>query len=220
MATPVALNPNDAPSWWDFITKFDATFASFNENYSALQQLGPYIQNNHPELLSQYNSMMQQGATNDATLQKLKATRDYVYSWLQWLETGAGNIASFVSSTAQSTYSWALQQMGLGGIEEGLGFIPVAMAVIGTAAGIAALVVIAKWITDAYTFAQRLNALQAQEAQGLTPAQASQIVNQTLGAPSSGGFLGIPWVLIAWAAIAVVIGPPVIKAITDARVRT
>ncbi len=95
--------------------------------------------------------------------------------------------------------------------------MPVAWVAVGVGTALAALVVIAKWITDAYTFAQRLNALQAQEAQGLTPQQASQIVNQTLGAPGSGNFLGIPWSLIAWAAIAVVIGPPVIKAITEAR---
>jgi len=217
MATPVALNPNDAPSWWDFVTKFDATSASFNENYDALKQLGPYIQTSHPELLPQYNSLMQSGASNETSLNKLKATRDYVYSWLQWLQTGAGNIASFISSNAQAAYTWTLQQLGLGEVEQGLGVIPVAMVIVGVATAVAALVVIAKWITDAYTFAQRLNALQAQEAQGLTPTQASQIVNQTLGAPSSGSFLGIPWTLIAWAAIAIIVGPPVIKAITDVR---
>ncbi|MDE2020664.1 MAG: hypothetical protein KGJ13_10045 [Patescibacteria group bacterium] len=98
--------------------------------------------------------------------------------------------------------------------------MPVAYVVVGAATAIAALVVIAKWITDAYTFAQRLNALQAQEAAGLTPQQASQVVNQTLGAPGANNNLfGIPFTLIAWAAIAIVLGPPVIKAITDQRGR-
>lgn len=109
----VALNATDAPSWWDFITKFDATYASFTENYDALKQLGPYIQSKHPELLSQYNSMMQQGAANEAKLKQLKATRDYVYSWLTWLENGGTDITTFLSSAAQNAYSWALSQLGL-----------------------------------------------------------------------------------------------------------
>lgn len=97
--------------------------------------------------------------------------------------------------------------------------MPVAYVVIGAATGIAALVLIAKWITDAYSFAQRLNALQAQEAQGLTPQQAATVVNSALGPPSSNNFLGIPFQLLIWGAIAVVLGPPVIKAITDQRGR-
>ena len=110
---PVALNATDAPSWWDFITKFDATYASFNENYDALKQLGTYIQTKHPELLAQYNQMMQDGASNAAKLAQLKATRDYVYSWLTWLENGGTDITTFLSSTAQSAYNWALKQLGL-----------------------------------------------------------------------------------------------------------
>jgi hypothetical protein len=209
----VALNPADAPSWYDFITKFDATYASFYDNYNALMYLGPYIQNSHPELLSQYNAMLQAGAVNADQLEGLKATRDYVYSWLQWLETGAGDAAGFVGSAAQSAYDWAKRQLGLGE----MGIIPVAVAVIGVSAAIAALVLIASWITDAYVFAQRLNALQAQEAKGLTPQQAADVVNQALGPPSAAtsNFLGIPWALLIWGGIALVFGPPILRAITS-----
>lgn len=209
-----ALNPAEAPSWWDFVTKFDATYKSFNDNFSALLSLKNYIYSKHPELISTYNRMVADGQANVKKLTELKATRDYVLSWLQWLDTGAGNVAAFVQSSAQSAYDFALRELGLGEYE-GLGFVPLAVAIAGAAAGIAALVVIAKWITDAYTFAQRLNALQSQEAKGLTPQEASQVVNAALGQPPTNDFLGIPWSLLVWGAIAVFLGPPVIKAITD-----
>lgn len=211
------LNPADAPSWLDFVTKFDATYGNFYDNYNALMSLGPWIQNNHPELLSQYTTMLQNGSQNAYTLEQLKATRDYVYSWLQWLNSGANDISSFLSSGAQSAYSAITSALGLSEYESGLGFVPVAVAVVSVSAGIAALVVIAKWITDAYIFAQRLNALQAQEAQGKTPAEAAAIVNSVFGAPASNEFLGIPFTLIIWGAIAIFLGPPIIKALTGPR---
>lgn len=211
----VALNPADAPSWYDFVTQFDATYSSFYDNYNAIMTLGPYIQNNHPELLPQYNAMLQAGSVNANQLEQLKATRDYVYSWLQWVQTGAADATGFVTGAAQSAYDWAKKQLGLGE----MGFVPVAVAVIGASAAIAALVVIARWITDAYVFAQRLNALQDAEAKGMTPTQAAAFVNQTLGPPPSNtsDFLGIPWSLLIWGALALTFGPPLLRAITGKR---
>lgn len=211
------LNPADAPAWYDFITQFDTTYANFYENYNALMTLGPWIQTSHPELLAQYNAMLQKGAENAYTLEQLKATRDYVYSWLQWLNSGASDISSFVTSGAQSAYDFIKGQLGLSEYESGLGVLPVAVAIVSISAAIAALVVIARWITDAYVFAQRLNALQAQEAQGKTPEQAAAIVNSVLGPPSSNDFLGIPFSLIIWGAIAIFLGPPIIKMLTGER---
>ncbi|MDE2019673.1 MAG: hypothetical protein KGJ13_05010 [Patescibacteria group bacterium] len=214
---PYTLQPSEAPSWWDFITKFDRTSDSFNENYAALQQLGGYIASNHPELMDQWRSMVAEGAANQKKLSDLRATRDYVYSWLQWLQSGASNIGDFLLSGAQSAYDFAKRELGLGEYEEGLGVVPVAVVVIGSAAAIAALVVIAKWITDAYTFAQRLNALQSQEAKGYTPKQAADIVNAALGPPQSHDFLGIPWSLLIWGAIAIVLGPPLLAKIAGGK---
>lgn len=210
----VTLAPADAPAWYDFVTKFDATWNSFHDNYDALMQLGPYIQNSHPELLPQYEAMLQAGAVNADQLNGLKATRDYVYSWLQWLQTGASDVSSFVSSAAQTAYDYVKAQLGLGE----MGFVPVALAVIGVSAAIAALVVIAKWITDAYTFAQRLNALQAEEAKGATPAQAAATVNAVLGDPNApSNFLGIPWSLLIWGALALTFGPTILRMFTGDR---
>jgi hypothetical protein len=210
------LNPADAPSWWDFVTRFDATYQSFQDNYNALMTLGPYIQINHPELLPQYMTMLQSGSVNADKLNQLKATRDYVYSWLQWLQSGATDVSSFISSGAQAAYDYVKAQFGLQGYE-GLGVVPVAIVLFSAAAGIAALVAVAAWITNAYVFAQRLNALQAAEAQGMTPQAAAAYVDQTLGPVSSPGLFGIPWTLLIWGALAIAFGPPILKALTGER---
>src|ERR1700682_518310 len=135
----VPLNPADAPSWFDFVTKFDATYASFYDNYNALMSLGPWIQTAHPELLPQYNSMLQAGAVNADQLNSLKATRDYVSSWLAWVQTGAQDMTGFVTSAAQGAYNAVTSALGLGASDRSavgsglgqLGLIPVAYAVLG-----------------------------------------------------------------------------------------
>lgn len=216
----VILTPIDAPSWWDFITKFDATYQSFQDNYNALMYLGPYIQTQHPELLVQYEDMLQQGAVNADKLNQLKATRDYVYSWLTWLQQGGADVSSFIASGAQSTYDWITKQLGLSEARQtGLGIAPL-IVLVSAAAGIAALVAVAAWITDAYVFAQRLNALQDLESKGYSPEQAAQTVNAALGPPPSqagGGFLGIPFGLLVWGAVAIFLGPPLLRLVTGDR---
>ena len=226
------LNPNDSQAWYSWVTDFDNTYAQFQTNYNALVSLGDYVSTSHPELLPQYNDLVSRGNDNANTLAQLKATRDYVWSWLQWLNTGLQSGIDFVSSSAQSAYDAAKQALGLGAIPRvvlrrglhGLGVAP--LVVIGVAAAAAALVIIGYWIKDAYAFAQRLNALQAQEAQliaaGMDPvsaaARAQEIVDNTLGpAPGTAAsindnLLGIPWTWIITGAVLVFLGPPLIEA--------
>lgn len=197
------LNPSDAGSWLDFVTKFDNASATFTANYNGLMALGPYIQTKHPELLPQYEAMLQRGSEHAYTLQQLKYTRDTAAAWIAWLQQGA-----------QNTFDWFKSTVGLQGVEQnGFGYVPVIVAIVGIAAASAALLVIASWIKDAYVFAQRTNALQDMERKypGATPAQVSAAVNATLGAPGSNEFLGIPWTLLIWGAVAVFLGPPLLK---------
>jgi hypothetical protein len=194
----------DAPSVIDFLTKFNATYKLFYDNYNALMALGSYIQTKHPELLPEYMALLQRGADHAYTLEQLKATRDSATAWLQWVQQGA-----------VGTFNWLRSQVGLG--DGGLGFVPVIIGVVGIAAATTALVAMSYWITDAYKAAQRLNALQAQEAKGLTPEQAARVVNSVLGPPGSGEFLGIPWTLLLWGGMAIFLGPPLIRMLTHSK---
>lgn len=223
----VDLNPADAQSWWSWVSNFDNTYAQFNANYNGLIAQAPYVKQSHPELLPQYTDLVNRGAAHAKTLADLKATRDYVSSWLTWLQSGIQSGVNFVESNAQAAYDAAKAALGLGDIGlRGLGIAPV--VVIGVAAAAAALVIIGYWIKDAFAFAQRLNALKAQEdrlqAAGIPADQAARqaqaIVDKTLGpAPGTAGaidnnLLGIPWTWLIFGAVAIFLGPPLIEAMS------
>lgn len=228
------LDPSQSQGWLDWVTNFDSTYQQFNDNFNGLVAQQDYVLNVHPELLTTYNDLVAQGQAHAQTLSQLKATRDYVWSWLQWLNSGVQSGIDFVTTTAQSAYDAAKAALGLGAMPRvvlrkglhGLGVAP--LVVIGLAAAVAALVVIGYWIKNAYQFAQRLNALQAQEAALAGPggqitadiaAKAQAIVDGTLGpAPGSSAsindnILGIPWTWLITGAVVVFLGPPLIDAL-------
>lgn len=222
------LQEADAGSWWDWITNYDATLAQFNQQYNVLMNQRSYVQNQHPELIGQYNDLINRAQSNLQKLNELKATRDYVYSWLDWLGSGVQSGVNFLTSSATNTYNYVMSSLGLQGLA-GLGIAPV--VAIGVAAAAAALVVIGYWIKDAYAFNQRLSALQQQEAaliaSGVPAAQAATqaqaIVDNTLGpAPGSAAsinsnLLGIPWTWLITGAVVVFLGPPLIEAMSGKR---
>jgi len=228
------LNPDDAGGWYSWITDFDATYAGFQDNWNGLLAQQAYVMTAHPELVPTYNDLVARGQKHAAKLQELKATRDYVASWLDWLVNGVQSGIDFVSSAAQSAYDTAKSWLGLGAIPRvilrpglaGLGIAP--LVVIGLAAAVAALVVIGYWIKDAYNFAQRLNALQQQEQAlagpggQITPEiakQAQAIVDGTLGpAPGTAGsinnnLLGIPWTWLIGGAVIIFVAPPLLESL-------
>jgi hypothetical protein len=198
----VTLNPAEAPSWYQFVTNFDAAYAQFYDNYNALMAIGPWIQQQHPELLTQYMTLLQDGSNVAYQLEGLKATRNYVYSWLNYLSSGVES----VMQGAQSAYDYARKSLGLGAV-------PVAVVVIGLAAATAVIVAAENWLGRANEFAQVTNFIRDQEAKGVTPDQASKLAQSVFGSPPSNEFLGIPWTLLVWGAIAIFLGPPILKAI-------
>jgi hypothetical protein len=204
--TDTALSPADAPSWTQFVTNFDQAYSDFYTNYNGLMAQGPYIQSTHPELLDYYNSLLQQGSDAAYKLEQLKATRDYVSSWLTYLQNGVDS----AMATAQAAYDNAKSALGLSGLGD-LGIAPV-IVVVGLAAATVTLVEVSNLIGQYYAAAQRFNQLQALEATGVSPAQAAAQVNAVSGPPPTNDFLGVPWSLLIWGAIAIFLGPPLIDA--------
>ncbi len=177
------LNPADAPSWFDFVTNFDATKKAFDDNYTALLQVGPQI-DRYPGLRAQWEKLVSEGTDHYNTLQKLQTTRDYAASWLNWLQSGAKGIFSFLGFE------------GFGN-DGALGF-PVAIAIVGIGVAVAALTAISYWIANAYELAQRLNQQTAIADAILKQnpnisvdeaySQAAGHINAVMGAPSKGLF--------------------------------
>src|SRR5579864_6082888 len=110
------LDPADAQSWYSWITDFDNTYQQFQDNFNALVSLQDYVSSTHPELLSTYNDLVSRGQGHAQTLAQLKATRDYVWSWLQWLNSGLQSGIDFVTTSAQSAYDAAKAALGLGNV--------------------------------------------------------------------------------------------------------
>jgi hypothetical protein len=206
------LDPADSGGWLNWITNYDQTAQSFTDNYNALVALRPWVVANAPQELPNVDQLLTDGQTHAATLQKLKETRDYVASWLNWLANGYNAGVDFLQTNAAAAYNAILSFVGLNGMGS-LGIAPIVVAV-GLAAAAAALVVIGYWIQKAYATAQRLNALQALTAQGLSPDAAAAAVNNTMGPPGGtdgDNLLGIPWTWLITGAVLIVVGPKVIE---------
>lgn len=172
------LQVSDAPSWSKFITDFDATKRLFDDNYRGLLAQRNFIVTKHPEELPVYNKMVNEAAGHKATLDKLAAIKATVSGWL---------------NSVRGIFASGLTAIGLGE----LGFIPV---IIGVAAAATALATIGYWIKDAYQFSRRLNELQRLEAQGISPAEASRIVDRTIGRTGASFFgIDIKWLVIGGA---------------------
>lgn len=181
------LQPAEASNWSEWITNFDKSYSVFQTNYAGLLNSKNYIYSKHPELKSEYDALVKRGAEQDAVIQRLRGLRDTVKSWLDGL---GGAYQSSVNTV--SDWMTSISNFFSGGNNvQGLGVIPVIM---GIAAATAALAAIGYWITDAYKFAQKLNAMQALEAKGLTPQEAAKAVANL---DNSGSVFGVPiWLIV------------------------
>lgn len=206
----VQLDAKQAPSWLKWVTDYDATRKLFLENWHALKNLRPWVAEKHPELLKQHDAMMQKFLDQVPAIDNLQRLRNDVAKFLSGLNV--------IGGAAQSTVDWVKGIFNLDGL--GAVIAPVVWVAISIGTASAALATIASLIKEAYIYSTRLNALREAEERGATPEQAAAIVNQVLGKPgasTSGNLLGIPFNTIALAAMAVFLGPPLIKMISEGR---
>lgn len=206
------LKAADAPAWSQFVRDFDGAVKSFNDNRAALITLGPYLQAKHPELIPQWRSMLTRADAIAPTLQTLAQTRSAVSGWIGSL----GNVyASTVDLTSRAieqaaeAVAAARRALGLGD----LGIAP--LVAIGLAAAGGALIVVTKWVSDAYVMAKRLNAMQDLEAKGYTPSEAAAAVNGVLGSPNAPGGIERTLSNILWVAALVGIGLYIVPRLLD-----
>lgn len=182
------INPQRTSSWKQWIIDFDKTYRTFNDNYNALLSLDGYIKSKHPELYPKYSQMIVDGNKHRNTLNKLKSTRDKVLNWLRSI----GKL--FDTQYFRKT--------------EGLSELGIAPLVIGIsiAGASAALIAVGRWIKDAKVMSLRLNELRRLEDKGLTPKQAADILDKTLGPMERALFgIDIKWLVLGGIAIAGII---------------
>lgn len=76
------LQHSDAPSWSQWITNFDATYAAFYDKFNRLMQIGPTLEQVDPGSIDVYNQVLQKASDAAYQLEQWKVTRNYVASWL------------------------------------------------------------------------------------------------------------------------------------------
>ena len=217
----VQLDVKQAPSWIQWITDYNTTRKLFLDNWHALKELRPWVAEKHPELLKQHDAMMKKFMDQVPAIDNLERLRIQVEQFLSGagvIGKAVGDFASGVGSSVQSGMEWLGKRFGLGE----LGLAPVVWVAISVGSAGAALATIASLVKEAYVYSTRLNALKEAEERGATPEQAAAIVNQVLGKPGTsaagkGNLLGIPFETLALAAVAVFLGPPLLKMISERR---
>lgn len=167
------INEDNASLWADWVKKYNKTVELFNTNYNGLLAQRGYIDSKHPELRAEYDQLVSAAQSHQKKLDALNRIKNSVVTWYQDFK----------------------RFFGLGAIQ----IIPVAIG-LGAAGGTLAL--IGSWIKDAYKFAQRLNELKRLEASGLSPQQASVVLERTLG-KANVPFLGIDlkWIILGGIAL-------------------
>lgn len=101
----------------------------------------------HPTLRKDYTALMERGRFVRAAIEKVTGGVDAVTGWFK-------NVLGEVDT----------QHLGF------LPLIPVAVITAGTAS-------IAKWMSDAFTFSRRLEAIERYEGKGMSPEAAADLVN-------------------------------------------
>jgi hypothetical protein len=197
---------SEANSWLKYITDFDALYDVFDDNYNALLAIGPEV-NRNPGIIPNYDQLVNDGAVYRQRLIALKDTRDYMASWINWLSSGA-----------QGVFDYARAAIGLNGRGFGLAEMG-ALQLVPLAVFAAFVATVGYYLKDVYIAAQRWNAFQAERNRGKSPAEALATANRLFPQGSLFGniFGGEVTGYILLAALAYLIGPAIIKAISGGR---
>lgn len=164
-----------------YIHRFKDKAREFWTLWNNLNNQQSIVNRQSSEIKQEYNDLISRGTT-------IRSTVEYVTRGLD----RAANMYQGIKDWFSSTFG-----MGENEIDnrvDNLGIIPlIPIAII-----IASLAAMTKWVSDTYTFTRRLDEIRRLESQGISPENASRIVERTM---SKGIFSGVntllPVVLLA-----------------------
>jgi len=189
--TVTIADPSTAQEWYKIVTDFPNFFSNYQTNYQGLIAQANYIYSQHPELKADYDDLLNRST---ATYNKLAAIQDTVNQ----IKNKWSDFTGWLSATF------------------GFGFVPLIIAGVSAGAAAAAIYEGTQLLSEMSERASRYNLLKENEAKGMSPQQAADLVNKTYGAPGTGkGFslFGIPVTYIVIGAALLFFAPTIIKAI-------
>lgn len=177
------------------LTDFPNYFDNFQKNFQGLLSQSTYIVTKHPELKPEYDALVNRASINYSKLVTIK------------------NAVDKIKNVGESITSWVKGVFGL----NGLGIAPIIIAGISAGSAYAVIASVAKWFTDANTFAKKLDYIREQESKGISSQQAAIAANKIFGETSGDTFFGLPikWIIVG--AVLIFLGPPLINAFTAKR---
>jgi hypothetical protein len=208
-------------SWWDWATNYANTRQLFLDNWNALKESRPWVAQHHPELLPQHDAIMQKFRDAVPMIDNLGNIANQVIAFGNGLGIVWKGVTDFGGATVsgiKSGLDWLRGQFGL----NGLSALPIIWIGVSVATAAASLYTIAKMVSDAGVYSQRIAALKLAYDKGATSEEAAQIVNSVLGSPGTSitgdnKLFGLDINSLMLGAAALVLGPPIIKAISERR---
>lgn len=196
MAGESGLAPDQEISLISVLTDFPNYFNNFQSNFQALLAQSSYIVNQHPELRSEYDALVNRASVSYTKLANIKAGLDKI------------------ESAGTAIVDWVKGIFGF----SGLGFIPFIIAGVSAVSAYTLITSVANWLTDTKKFASKLEFIKDQEAKGYSPSQAAQAATSVYGEPRDESlFFGLPvkWIIVG--AVLIILGPPLIGSFTRGR---
>ena len=191
MPEPVYGSAQEESALDAMVGKFVRQIKIFYDNLTGLKAQRNFVAT-HPELQSEYADLLSRGSFIDNRIKQAKALMQQAAGWWQWLKSSVG--------------LGELNELGI------LPLIPVAIA-----AGGAVLLLIGKWLTDAFIFSKKIAAIQALESKGsITGRQAAEVIGRGTGTPILEQIRGnLIWVVIGGTIL--LLGPEILKMIQKRR---
>jgi hypothetical protein len=196
MAGESGLPTDQEISLINVLTDFPNYFNNFQTNFQALLAQSNYIVTKHPELRTEYDSLVNTASENYTKLVNIKMGLDKI------------------EAAGTAVVDWVKGVFGF----SGLGFIPLIIAGVSAVSAYAIITSVANWLTDTKKFASKLEFIKDQEAKGYSPSQAAQAATSIYGEPKDESlFFGLPvkWIIVG--AVLIILGPPLINAFTGNR---
>ena len=167
------------------VSRFVRQIKIFYDNLTGLKLQRDFVAT-HPELQSEYDDLLNRGSFIDNRIKQAKDLMQQARGWWQWLK----------------------DSVGLGAMDDlaALPLIPVAIA-----AGGAVLLLISKWLTDAYVFSKKITAIQiAERAGGKVSRTMREVLTKGTGETLMEGVRkNLIWVVIGGTIL--LLGPEILK---------
>lgn len=210
------LTKQNAPDWIAWIADFDRALKIWKDSRDALISRKPWIAQYAPHMLAEHNAII---AKFNAQVPEINYWGNFRANLLNGLASigvaikGIGDVTGI-----NAAVNWAKGIFGLNGYDVGLGVIaPTVKLVVGLGSAIALVVALSDVAKQGFSWVTRVDAFKMALEKGATPEQASAAVNAALGNPADGQFLGLPIREAIIAAVLIVLGPPIVRAISERR---